>query len=79
MPHKRPPPHQQSIGLPETKQYWTQNWPKDQSWAKLEKPIRGFPSNSYNVAEVVGYGAFCGATHSTFCVKKHPIYMSLMG
>jgi hypothetical protein len=28
---------------------------------------------------VVGFGAFCGATHSAFCVKKHPTYMSLMG
>ena len=48
------------------------------SWAKLEEPIRGFPSNSYNVFGVVGIGAFCGATHNTFFVKKHPTYMSPM-
>jgi hypothetical protein len=28
---------------------------------------------------VSGFGAFYGATHSTFHVKKHPTYLSLMG
>jgi hypothetical protein len=32
-----------------------------------------------NAVEVVGFGAFYGATHTTFHVKKHPTYMSLMG
>jgi hypothetical protein len=41
--------------------------------------MRGIPVNSFNAFEVVGFGAFCGATHSTFHVKKHPTYMSLMG
>jgi hypothetical protein len=40
--------------------------------------MRGFPSNSFNVFEVVGFGAFYSATHSTFHVKKHPTYVSLM-
>jgi hypothetical protein len=41
----------------------------------LEEPIREFP---YNVFEVVGFGAFCGATHYTFGVKRNPTYISLM-
>jgi hypothetical protein len=74
MPQNRPPLHQQpnTIGR-------TQNWPRDQSWAKSEEPMRGVPINFLNAFEVVGFGAFCGATHSTFHVKKHPTYMSLMG
>jgi hypothetical protein len=73
MPHNQPPPHQQPIGLPGTKQYEPKT---DQSFNHGEL-IRGFPTNSYNVFEVVGFGAFHGATHSTFHVKKHPTYMSL--
>jgi hypothetical protein len=55
------------------------NQPRDQSWTKLEEPIRGLPSNSYNIFGMVGFGAFCGTTHNTFCVKKHPTNMSPMG
>jgi hypothetical protein len=51
----------------------------DQSWAKLEELMRGLSYNSSNVFEVVDFGAFCGATHYTFHVKKHPTYMSLIG
>jgi hypothetical protein len=29
--------------------------------------------------EMVGFGGFCGETHSNFHVKKHPTYMSLTG
>jgi hypothetical protein len=43
----------------------------DQLWVKLEEPIRRFPSNSYNVFEVVNFGASCGATHGTFFDKKN--------
>jgi hypothetical protein len=32
--------------------------------------MKGFPSNSFNVFEVVGFGAFCGATHSTLRVTN---------
>ena len=78
MAHKQPPPHQQLIGLLDTIQCWIQNRPMYQSWTKLEEPIKRFPSNSYNVFEVVDFGAFCGIIHSIFHVKKHLAYMSLM-
>jgi hypothetical protein len=41
--------------------------------------MKRFPSNSSYVFEVVGFGALCGAIHSTFRVNKHPTYMSLIG
>ena len=41
--------------------------------------MRGIHVNSLNAFEVVSFGAFCGATQSTFYVKKHPTYMPLMG
>jgi hypothetical protein len=41
--------------------------------------MKGIPINSFNAFEVVGFGAFYGAIHITFHVKKHPTYMSLMG
>jgi hypothetical protein len=41
--------------------------------------MRGIHVNSCNAFEVVGFGAFSGPSHSTFHVKKHPTYMSLMG
>jgi hypothetical protein len=31
--------------------------------------MRGFLANSSDVFEVLGFGAFCGATHSTFYVS----------
>jgi hypothetical protein len=40
--------------------------------------MKGFPSNSYNVFEVVSFGALCGAIFNILCVKKHLTYMSLM-
>jgi hypothetical protein len=41
--------------------------------------MRGIPIKSFNAIEVVDFGAFCDAIHSTFHVKKYPTYMSLMG
>jgi hypothetical protein len=34
--------------------------------------MRGIPINSFNAFEVVSFGAFRGATHSIFHVKKKP-------
>jgi hypothetical protein len=38
--------------------------------------MRGIPINFFSAFEVAGFGAFCGATHSTFHVKKHPTYVT---